>query len=70
MLDVFLHMLCIDHILEHNLDMQDSLYKLRDETKTAFDEAKSLEARWKDLEREQREVYQVTSIKTVILFNV
>ena len=70
MLEITLQMLYIDHILEHNLDMQDSLYKLRDETKTAFDEAKSLEARWKDLEREQREVYQVTSIKTVILFNV
>jgi hypothetical protein len=29
------------------------------ETKQAFDEAKSLEARWKELEREQKELYQV-----------
>lgn len=39
--------------------LQESLYALRTETKEAFDEAKGLEARWKDVEREQREVYQV-----------
>jgi hypothetical protein len=42
-----------------NLSLQDRLYILRSETKEAFDEAKSLESRWKDVEREQREVYQV-----------
>ena len=42
-----------------NLSLQDRLYQLRTETKEAFDEAKSLESRWKDVEREQREVYQV-----------
>jgi hypothetical protein len=42
-----------------NLSLQDRLYQLRTETKDAFDEAKSLESRWKDVEREQREVYQV-----------
>ena len=44
---------------EHNLTLQDSLYALRGETKQAFDEAKALEARWKEIEREQKEVYQV-----------
>jgi ESCRT-I complex subunit VPS37 len=39
--------------------LQEELYKLRSETKDAFDEAKSLEARWAELQREQREVYQV-----------
>jgi len=34
------------------------LYRLRSETKDAFDEAKNLEARWKEVEREQKEVYQ------------
>ena len=42
-----------------NLSLQDRLYLLRTETKEAFDEAKSLESRWKDVEREQREIYQV-----------
>ena len=41
--------------------LQDSLYKLRSDTKDAFDEAKALEARWKELEKEQREVYQASS---------
>lgn len=44
---------------EKNLALQDSLYKLREETKAAFDEAKALYARWAELQREQREVYQV-----------
>lgn len=48
-------------MLEQNLGLEETLYNLRDETKTAFDEAKALEARWKDLEREQRDVYQVCS---------
>lgn len=45
---------------EHNLEFQQRLYDLRSETKDAFDEAKRLEARWKELEKEQREVYQVS----------
>jgi len=45
---------------EHNLEFQQRLYDLRFETKDAFDEAKRLEARWKELEKEQREVYQVS----------
>ena len=44
---------------DHNTMLQDSLYRLRSETQDAFNEAKALEGRWKDLEREQREVYQV-----------
>jgi len=43
---------------KHNLDLQQRLYDLRYETKDAFDEAKRLETRWKELEKEQREVYQ------------
>lgn len=39
--------------------LQESLYRLRGETQDAFNEAKALEGRWKELEREQREVYQV-----------
>ena len=48
--------------IEGNTALQDSLYKLREETQTAFDDAKNLEKRWRDLEKEQREVYQVCSI--------
>ena len=44
---------------EQNLALQDELYKLRSETKDAFDEAKALETRWTELQREQKEVYQV-----------
>ena len=47
---------------EANTALQDSLYKLREETQTAFDDAKNLEKRWRDLEKEQREVYQVCFI--------
>ncbi|KAH9033314.1 hypothetical protein EDB84DRAFT_1399020 [Lactarius hengduanensis] len=45
-------------IANQNLGMQEELYNLRSETKDAFDEAKSLEVRWAELQREQREVYQ------------
>ena len=45
--------------VENNLRLQDELYTLRSETQAAFDEAKALERRWKELEKEQREVYQV-----------
>ena len=44
---------------DQNLALQDELYKLRSETKDAFDDAKALEARWTELQREQKEVYQV-----------
>jgi Modifier of rudimentary (Mod(r)) protein len=44
---------------EQSLALQSELYKLRSETKDAFDEAKALEARWVELQREQKEVYQV-----------
>ncbi|THH28706.1 hypothetical protein EUX98_g5484 [Antrodiella citrinella] len=45
-------------IAQNALTLQEPLYTLRSETKEAFDEAKQLEARWKEVEREQREVYQ------------
>lgn len=47
-----------ESIANSNLRLQDTLYKLRSDTQEAFDEAKALEARWKELEKEQREVYQ------------
>jgi len=47
-----------EEIAKNNLALQDQLYQLRAETKAAFDEAKSLELRWRDLEKEQREVFQ------------
>lgn len=46
----------------NNLTIQQQLYNLRSETKDAFDEAKRLEARWKEVEKEQRDVYQVGAI--------
>ncbi|XP_006462609.1 hypothetical protein AGABI2DRAFT_193713 [Agaricus bisporus var. bisporus H97] len=45
-------------IANNNLHLQQPLYNLRSETQDAFDEAKSLEARWKELEKEQRDLYQ------------
>ncbi|TFY63966.1 hypothetical protein EVG20_g6110 [Dentipellis fragilis] len=47
-----------ESIANHNLSLQQDLYKLRSETKDAFDESKNLEARWAELQREQKEVYQ------------
>ncbi|KAI0087832.1 hypothetical protein BDY19DRAFT_1010730 [Irpex rosettiformis] len=47
-----------ESIAKNNIALQDSLYQLRNDTKQAFDQAKQLEARWKELEREQKEVYQ------------
>ncbi|KAJ7212016.1 hypothetical protein GGX14DRAFT_564510 [Mycena pura] len=47
-----------ESIANHNLSLQEPLYKLRADTKEAFDDARNLEARWKEVEREQREVYQ------------
>lgn len=39
--------------------MQDDLYRLRADTQAAFDEAKALEKRWAELERQQKELDQV-----------
>jgi len=47
-----------ESIASNNLTLQDDLYRLRQETQDAFDEAKRLEIRWKDVEKEQRELYQ------------
>ncbi|KAH9941058.1 hypothetical protein B0H21DRAFT_753423 [Amylocystis lapponica] len=47
-----------ESIAKNNLTLQDSLFTLRTETKDAFEDAKALEARWKELDREQKEVYQ------------
>ena len=44
---------------DQNLALQEGLYRLRSETKDAFDEATALGARWTELQREQKEVYQV-----------
>jgi ESCRT-I complex subunit VPS37 len=46
-------------IIDNNLTLQEGLYSLRQETQDAFNEAKRLEARWKEVEKEQRELYQV-----------
>jgi len=47
-----------ESIAKNNLGLQQSLYHLRAETQEAFDEAKRLETRWQELEKEQKEVYQ------------
>lgn len=43
----------------NNLAMQEQLYQLRTETKEAYDDAKAQEARFRVLEKEQRDLYQV-----------
>jgi len=47
-----------ESIAKRNLALQDDLYRLRSETQAAFDEARGLQARWKELDREQKELYQ------------
>ncbi|KAI0769043.1 hypothetical protein BD413DRAFT_87467 [Trametes elegans] len=47
-----------ESIAKNNLAYQDDLYRLRSETQEAFDKSKGLEARWKEIEKEQRDVYQ------------
>jgi hypothetical protein len=47
--------------VDNNLKLRDDLYQTRQETQDAFNEAKALEMRWRDLDREQRELYQVGS---------
>ena len=46
-------------VVERNLALQDEVYRLRHETQEAFTNAKTLLAKQKDLDREQRELYQV-----------
>ncbi|KAG5353202.1 hypothetical protein C0989_009383 [Termitomyces sp. Mn162] len=58
---VYLTLYDLMEATDNNLRLQDSLYQLRSETQEAFNEAKSLEARWKEIEKEQKEVYQVQS---------
>ena len=60
----FLSFSCDDDA-DQNLALQDELYRLRSEAKDAFDEAKALGARWTELQREQKEVYQV-ALRTVL----
>ena len=50
------------YMLENNMTLQDQLYALRSETQATFDEAKSLESRWAEIEKEQKEVFQVASL--------
>lgn len=45
--------------------MQDDLYRLRSETQAAFDEAQMLQARWRELDREQKELYQVRQLNPI-----
>jgi len=47
-----------ESIAKRNLALQDDLYRMRSETQDAFDEARSLQARWRELDREQKELYQ------------
>jgi len=54
-------------IAQTNLSLQDRLYQLRSETKDAFDQAKSREARWKEVEREQKDAYQRLSPQFLLL---
>lgn len=60
---MFRILIAICHILknlvEQTLASQDRVYKLRAETQQAFDEAKALEVKAKQLERKQQELHQV-----------
>ncbi|KAI5116881.1 hypothetical protein M0805_000397 [Coniferiporia weirii] len=47
-----------EELARGNLAMQEQLYQLRAETKDAFDQARAMETRWREIEKEQREVYQ------------
>jgi hypothetical protein len=61
---------CLYHLTVKNLSLQGDLYQLRADTKAAFDEAQSLLARQKDLDREQKELYQVRTVRPPSLFTV
>ncbi|TFL01765.1 hypothetical protein BDV98DRAFT_507174 [Pterulicium gracile] len=54
-------------IARNNLALQEHLYALRSETKEAFDEAKQLELRWAELEKEQKEVYSRLSPQFLLM---
>ncbi|EJD46906.1 hypothetical protein AURDEDRAFT_136736 [Auricularia subglabra TFB-10046 SS5] len=45
-------------LAQRNMALQEPLNRLRQDTQAAFDDARALEARWRVLEREQRELYQ------------
>ncbi|KZV88382.1 hypothetical protein EXIGLDRAFT_722764 [Exidia glandulosa HHB12029] len=45
-------------LAQRNVALQEPLMRVRQETQAAFDEARALEARWRVLEREQRDLYQ------------
>ncbi|KAH8114759.1 hypothetical protein DFH11DRAFT_1726760 [Phellopilus nigrolimitatus] len=47
-----------EELARNNLAMQEQLYQLRTESKDAFDQAKAMEARWREIEKQQKEVYQ------------
>jgi ESCRT-I complex subunit VPS37 len=44
---------------DSTLALQNELYQLRQETLDAFNQAKSLEVKWQDLDRQQKEQHQV-----------
>jgi len=44
-------------IAKKNMELSHELHQLREETKQAYNEAQMLKARWKELEREQNELY-------------
>jgi len=56
-----------ESIAKRNLALQDHVYRLRAETQDAFSEAKALQVRQKEVEREQRELYQRYSPSFLLL---
>jgi len=56
-----------ESIAKRNLALQDHVYRLRAETQDAFNEAKTLQAQQKEVEREQRELYQRYSPSFLLL---
>ncbi|KIO34586.1 hypothetical protein M407DRAFT_240448 [Tulasnella calospora MUT 4182] len=44
-------------LAQRNLALQEELYRLRAETQAAFDDAKALQARWKEVDKEQKDAY-------------
>lgn len=51
------------HDAERNLALQPGLAQLRSETMAAFTQAQELKARWKEIEKEQASVYQVSIMR-------
>lgn len=56
-------------LIERNLALQDDVYKLRHETQEAFTDATTLQARQKELDREQKELYQVSRSYHLVGYN-